>query len=159
MNVCLQWRNWSMDPLCSSSITCIVHYGMFFGHKCLALLPWQQKAASHTIRPLRVFSPFFSFIFFFFFECLHGDFFFLFNLLARCGIFEKFKISSNSKQKVCDVFETLIREKRYQILTVTPSLALQLSLKAPKWYGHKHFTGALLLLESLNAFKYISFNH
>lgn len=66
-NVLLQWQNWSMDSLFFHNVHCQLWYVL--GHKCLALLPWQPKAALHTIRPLTVF-------FFFLFKCCTGTFFF-----------------------------------------------------------------------------------
>lgn len=63
----LQWQKWSMDSLFFHNMHCQLWYVL--GHKCLALLPWQPKAALHTIRPLTVF-------FFFLFQCCTGTFFF-----------------------------------------------------------------------------------
>lgn len=106
------------------------------GHKCLALLPWQHKAASHTIRPLTVFFSFSLNV------CM-GNFFF-FNLSVRCGIFEKFKISSNCKQKKVLFWNANPRKMLPNIDSHTKFSSVA-QLKAPKRYGHKHFTGALLL--------------
>lgn len=112
----MQWQKWSMDPLFLHNVHCSLWYVR--GYKCLALLPWQPKAASHTIRPLTVF--FLPFLF----ECYTGTIY----IISQRGV-----VSLRNSRLVLNAnkrrwhFAMLILEKCYQILTVTPSLTPRLS--------------------------------
>lgn len=103
---------WSMDPLFLHNMHCSLWYVL--GSKCLALSPWQPKAALHTVHPLTVF--FFPFLF----ECYTRIFF---NLISRGGVVSlKNSRLVPTANKRRGHFATLVLLQCSQILTVTPSL-------------------------------------
>lgn len=122
-NVLFPVTKWSMDPLFLHNMHCSLWYVL--GSKCLALSSWQPKAALHTVHPLTVFFPP---------SCLNvTPGFFKFNLSGRCGVAEKFKISSDCKQAqgtFCNASPS----------TMLPNIDRY--TKFNSWYGHGHFTGA-----------------
>ena len=118
-----------------------VHCSLWYvrGHKCLASLPWQPKAASHTIRPLTVFFPLLLLWMF-----AWGLFFF--SLISQRGVvsLRNSRLVVTANKKKVTFWNTNPRKMLPNIDSHT-KFSCTAQLKAPKWYGHKNFTGALLL--------------